>query len=65
MSKYIKCPRCRSTELNVVEDNRNDAVKGLLGYKLTGTLYGAMAFANMEKSVFECVNCGHVFKEVW
>ena len=25
MSKYIKCPRCRCTDLYVVEDNRNDA----------------------------------------
>ena len=23
MSKYIKCPRCRCTDLYVVEDNRN------------------------------------------
>ena len=49
----------------MVEDNRNDVGRGVLGYKLTGTLYGAMAFANSGKSVFECANCGHVFAQVW
>ena len=65
MSKYIKCPRCRCTDLYVVEDNRNDVGRGVFGYKLTGTLYGAMAFANSGKSVLECANCGHVFAQVW
>lgn len=65
MSKYIKCPRCRCTDLIVIEDNRNDIGRGILGHALTGTLYGAVSFANSGKSVFQCECCGHIFKKVW
>jgi len=65
MSKYIKCPRCRCNQLNVIEDNREDVGRGVLGYMLTGSLYGALAYSNTKKSVFQCNMCGHVFKTVW
>lgn len=65
MSKYIKCPRCRSINISVVQDNRNDFDAGVGGYLLTGSILGASIFANNQKSVFQCLNCGKVFKKVW
>lgn len=62
MSKYIKCPRCRCTDLIVLEDNRDNIGRGAFGYALTGSLLGGIAFANMKKSVYQCGNCGKVFK---
>ena len=62
MAKYIKCPKCRCTDLIVLENNRDDLGRGVIGYALTGSLLGGMAFSNMKKRVYQCVNCGKVFK---
>lgn len=65
MSKYIKCPKCRSINIDVIQDNRNDFNAGVGGWLLTGTLFGAISSAKNQKSVFQCMNCGKVFKKVW
>ena len=65
MGKYVRCRKCRSYNIIVVQDNRNDFCSGLLGWDLTKSFFGAMMFANSRKSVFQCLDCGKVFKEVW
>lgn len=63
MGKYIRCPKCRCTDLVVLENNRDDLGRGVFGYALTGSLLGGIAFANSKKSVYQCGNCGKVFKK--
>lgn len=65
MARYIRCPKCWSTQLYVLQDNRNDFYAGLGGWLLTRSLFGAYMFANSQKSVFQCADCGRVFKKVW
>ena len=65
MARYVKCPKCRSTNIAVIEDNRNDFGAGVTGYLLTGSIFGASMFSKSEKSVFECCDCGKVFKDRW
>ena len=63
MGKYIRCPKCKCEDLIVLENNRNDVGYGLLGYALTGSLFAGAVASNMRKSVYQCSNCGKVFKK--
>lgn len=65
MARYIKCPKCKSINIDVIEDNRNDFNAGVAGYVWTGSILGASIFANNQKSVFQCLDCGKIFKKVW
>lgn len=65
MEKYIKCKKCRSTNIAVIQDNRNDFGAGVTGYLCTKSIIGASIFANNQRSVFQCCDCGKVFKEIW
>lgn len=63
MGKYIKCPQCRCTDLYVLKDNSFSTSRGLLGYAITGSMFGATMFSNTKKSKYQCSNCGKVFKK--
>lgn len=65
MSKYIKCPKCRNINIAVLQDNRNNFYAGVTGWLFTKSIIGASIFANNQKSVFQCMNCGKIFKKVW
>ena len=65
MSKYIKCPRCRCTDLSIIKDNSFSTSRGLLGYAVTGSIFGASMFSRTKKSVFQCNRCGRTFKSVF
>ena len=65
MGRYIRCPRCPSKNLFIIEDNRNDFNAGVTGFLLTKSILGASIFANNVKSVFQCADCGKVYKKVW
>ncbi|MBQ9120515.1 MAG: hypothetical protein IJY09_10780 [Lachnospiraceae bacterium] len=65
MARYIKCPRCRSKNLYIIEDNRFNADAALGGWLFTKSIFGASMYGRSVKSVFECADCGKVFKKHW
>lgn len=65
MARYIKCPRCRSKDIYVIEDNSFNADAALGGWLFTKSIFGASMFGRSLKSVFGCTACGKVFKKNW
>lgn len=65
MSKYIKCPKCRSKNVIPLEDNSLSFDRGILGAMLTGSMLGGAAFSRTKKSQFLCLGCGKQFKQRW
>ncbi len=60
----IKCPKCRSTNLQWYEKQKSSVVKGLIGGYLVGPA-GLLAGVGTgkRKGFYKCMNCGKEFKK--
>lgn len=69
MARKLKCPKCRSVDVSLLDENRKgfSVGKAVVGGVLTSGLGGVGALAGLaggkrKKKVFSCHDCGHVFK---
>jgi len=67
MAKSMKCPKCKSTKIQVMGNNRKgfSIGKAAGGFILTGGGIGALAGFAGKKGKYEvfCMDCGHRWKQ--
>lgn len=65
MARYLKCPKCKSTNVDEVSEKKKVSItKGLIGGALLGPLGAAAGALNgKKKHSFHCKDCGCIFEE--
>lgn len=65
MAKYLKCPKCKSTNVEEVSQTKKVSIgKGLVGGLVLGPLGAAAGALNgKKKHSFHCKECGYLFEE--
>ena len=65
MGKYIKCPKCKSTNVEEAGQTKKVSItKGIIGGAILGPIGAAAGALNgKKKHAFHCKDCGYVFEE--
>lgn len=62
MNNYLKCPKCKRTEIKIITENISDTLKRK-SLNVVMPLRYLTGHSNKPKTLFVCKKCGYSWKE--